>query len=157
MLPVFCYSYYASAASFPVGPPRIVPPLKRQRLMASSTRNNKTNQSQKSSTVPPLDQLKVYSKYRTIWIMHAKLSGAGAAAEGSRDVINDGRREKPWLFGYIKKLTFFWRGGQAKIANKAEDVQILMQFCKAPAHFLPTVIFIKKKKRKSMLFQQKEK
>lgn len=78
--------------------------------MASSTRNNKTNQSQKANTVPPLDQLKVYSKYRTIWIMHAKLSNPGAAAEVSRDVINDGRREKLWLFGYIKKSTFSCTG-----------------------------------------------
>lgn len=57
----FCYSYYASTA-FPVGPGRIVPPLKRQRLMTSSTRNGKTNQIQKVMTVPPLEQLKVYSK-----------------------------------------------------------------------------------------------
>lgn len=52
-------SYYASTA-FPVGPPRLVPPLKRQRLMTSTTRN-KTNQSAKSNSTPPLDQLKVYS------------------------------------------------------------------------------------------------
>ncbi|KRT84269.1 hypothetical protein AMK59_1140, partial [Oryctes borbonicus] len=52
-------SYYASTA-FPVGPPRLVPPLKRQRLMTSTTRN-KTNQSTKSNSTPPLDQLKVYS------------------------------------------------------------------------------------------------
>jgi hypothetical protein len=52
-------SYYAST-SFPVGPSRLVPPIKRQRLMTTA-RNGKNNQSQKTSTVPPLDQLKVYS------------------------------------------------------------------------------------------------
>ncbi|XP_071050595.1 heterogeneous nuclear ribonucleoprotein C [Onthophagus taurus] len=52
-------SYYASTA-FPVGPPRLVPPLKRQRLMTSTARN-KTNQSTKANVTPPLDQLKVYS------------------------------------------------------------------------------------------------
>lgn len=57
---LFLCSYYASTA-FPVGPPRLVPPLKRQRLMSSTTRN-KSNQSTKSNSTPPLDQLKVYSK-----------------------------------------------------------------------------------------------
>ncbi|XP_064212006.1 heterogeneous nuclear ribonucleoprotein C [Tribolium castaneum] len=52
-------SYYAST-SFPVGPSRLVPPIKRQRLMTTA-RNGKNNQSQKTTTVPPLDQLKVYS------------------------------------------------------------------------------------------------
>ncbi|XP_044744896.1 uncharacterized protein LOC123306806 [Coccinella septempunctata] len=52
-------SYYAST-SFPVGPPRLVPPIKRQRLMTSTVRNGKSNQSQKT-TLPPLDQLKIYS------------------------------------------------------------------------------------------------
>ncbi|XP_056631637.1 heterogeneous nuclear ribonucleoprotein C [Diorhabda carinulata] len=51
-------SYYASTA-FPVGPTRLVPPIKRQRLM-TTTRNGK-NQSQKTTIIPPLDQLKVYS------------------------------------------------------------------------------------------------
>ncbi|XP_076263430.1 heterogeneous nuclear ribonucleoprotein C-like 3 isoform X2 [Rhynchophorus ferrugineus] len=53
-------SYYASTA-FPVGPTRIIPPLKRQRLMTTSSRNGKTSQVQKNSTVASLDQLKVYS------------------------------------------------------------------------------------------------
>ncbi|XP_072400071.1 uncharacterized protein [Diabrotica undecimpunctata] len=51
-------SYYASTA-FPVGPTRLVPPIKRQRLM-TTTRNGK-NQLQKTTSIPPLDQLKVYS------------------------------------------------------------------------------------------------
>ncbi|CAG9864588.1 unnamed protein product [Phyllotreta striolata] len=52
-------SYYASTA-FHVGPTRLVPPIKRQRLM-TTTRNGK-NQSQKMTvTIPPLDQLKIYS------------------------------------------------------------------------------------------------
>ncbi|CAH1129369.1 unnamed protein product [Ceutorhynchus assimilis] len=54
-------SYYASTA-FPVGPTRIVPPLKRQRLMASTARNGKNNHTIKATTpVPPLEQLKIYS------------------------------------------------------------------------------------------------
>ncbi|KAL1501716.1 hypothetical protein ABEB36_006996 [Hypothenemus hampei] len=53
-------SYYASTA-FPMGPTRIVPPLKRQRLMTTNSRNSKNNQLQKTIAVPPLDQLKVYS------------------------------------------------------------------------------------------------
>ncbi|XP_060519642.1 heterogeneous nuclear ribonucleoprotein C-like 1 isoform X2 [Cylas formicarius] len=52
-------SYYASTA-FPVGPTRLVPPIKRQRLMTTA-RNGKTSQSQKCTAIPPLDQLKVYS------------------------------------------------------------------------------------------------
>ncbi|KAK9885970.1 hypothetical protein WA026_013847 [Henosepilachna vigintioctopunctata] len=56
---LFNKAYYAST-SFPVGPPRLVPPIKRQRLMTSTVRNGKSNQSQKT-TVPPLDQLKIYS------------------------------------------------------------------------------------------------
>jgi hypothetical protein len=59
-------SYYAST-SFPVGPSRLVPPIKRQRLMTTA-RNGKNNQSQKTSTVPPLDQLKVYSKFTRLII-----------------------------------------------------------------------------------------
>ncbi|XP_066149274.1 heterogeneous nuclear ribonucleoprotein C-like 1 isoform X2 [Euwallacea fornicatus] len=53
-------SYYASTA-FPVGPARIVPPLKRQRLMSATTRNGKIGQIQKCTSIPSLDQLKVYS------------------------------------------------------------------------------------------------
>lgn len=53
-------SYYASTA-FPVGPPRLVPPLKRQRLMATSPRTNKSNQPAKTKEIPPVDQLKIYS------------------------------------------------------------------------------------------------
>uniref|UniRef100_A0AAR5Q900 RRM domain-containing protein n=1 Tax=Dendroctonus ponderosae TaxID=77166 RepID=A0AAR5Q900_DENPD len=53
-------SYYASTA-FPIGPTRLAPPIKRQRLMAASARNGKTCQIQKSTLVPPLDQFKVYS------------------------------------------------------------------------------------------------
>ncbi|XP_049819467.1 heterogeneous nuclear ribonucleoprotein C isoform X2 [Aethina tumida] len=52
-------SYYASTA-FPVAPTRLVPPIKRQRLMTTA-RNGKNNQSQKTTSIPPLDQLKVYS------------------------------------------------------------------------------------------------
>lgn len=51
-------SYYASS-SFAVGPPRVAPPMKRPRLMSSG--RNKTKETQKSTNVPPLDQLKVYS------------------------------------------------------------------------------------------------
>jgi hypothetical protein len=50
-----------------VGPSRLVPPIKRQRLMTTA-RNGKNNQSQKTSTVPPLDQLKVYSKFTRLII-----------------------------------------------------------------------------------------
>ncbi|XP_017779294.1 PREDICTED: uncharacterized protein LOC108564707 isoform X2 [Nicrophorus vespilloides] len=54
-------SYYASTA-FPVGPPRLVPPIKRQRLMTASPRSNKSNnQTTKNKEIPPVDQLKVYS------------------------------------------------------------------------------------------------
>ncbi|GLV45585.1 uncharacterized protein CBL_02605 [Carabus blaptoides fortunei] len=54
-------SYYAST-SFPVGPPRLVPPLKRPRLMTTPGRNGKTNHTQKSMTAPTsIDQLKIYS------------------------------------------------------------------------------------------------
>ncbi|CAH0547506.1 unnamed protein product [Brassicogethes aeneus] len=55
----FICSYYASTA-FPVAPTRLVPPIKRQRLMTTA-RNGKNNQSQKTTSIPPLDQLKVYS------------------------------------------------------------------------------------------------
>ncbi|XP_025836163.1 heterogeneous nuclear ribonucleoprotein C isoform X2 [Agrilus planipennis] len=51
-------SYYASSP-FPIGPPRVVPPMKRPRLM--STGRNKSKESKKSFTLPPLDQLKTYS------------------------------------------------------------------------------------------------
>ncbi|KAF2883867.1 hypothetical protein ILUMI_22306, partial [Ignelater luminosus] len=51
-------SYYASS-SFAVGPPRVAPPMKRPRLMSSG--RNKTKESQKAVTIPPFDQLKVYS------------------------------------------------------------------------------------------------
>lgn len=57
----FICSYYASTA-FPVAPTRLVPPIKRQRLMTTA-RNGKNNQSQKTTSIPPLDQLKVYSKF----------------------------------------------------------------------------------------------
>lgn len=53
-------SYYASTA-FPVGPTRIIPPLKRQRLMTTSVRNGKSSQAQKNTSLGSLDQLKVYS------------------------------------------------------------------------------------------------
>lgn len=51
-------SYYASS-SFAVGPPRVAPPLKRPRLMSSG--RNKSKDAQKTTVVPPFDQLKVYS------------------------------------------------------------------------------------------------
>ncbi|XP_050302117.1 heterogeneous nuclear ribonucleoprotein C-like 2 [Anthonomus grandis grandis] len=53
-------SYYAST-TFPVGSTRILPPLKRQRLMTSAVRNGKTNVPPKTYPLPSLDQLKVYS------------------------------------------------------------------------------------------------
>lgn len=75
----FHCSYYASATSFPVGPPRIVPPLKRQRLMAATARSAKANPPQKANTIPPLDQLKVYSKWKSKFISCVRLTGFNRA------------------------------------------------------------------------------
>lgn len=57
-----CFSYYAST-SFPVGPPRLVPPLKRPRLMTNSGRNGKATQQKNTTTTACIEQLKTYSKY----------------------------------------------------------------------------------------------
>lgn len=51
-------SYYASTP-FPAGPPRLGPPIKRQRLMPAGAKSG--NNANKAPRAPPLDQLKVYS------------------------------------------------------------------------------------------------
>nr|CAD7442008.1 unnamed protein product [Timema bartmani] len=67
-------SYYASA-SFPPGPPRLVPPLKRQRLMVPPARPvikaAVPPKQQQPST--PINQLKTYSEYRTSREMFTEL------------------------------------------------------------------------------------
>lgn len=65
----FIFSYYASTAF----PPRLAPPLKRPRLMPPARSQHPKQQKQQpaanTTTVPDLNQLKVYSKYHrsTFW------------------------------------------------------------------------------------------
>jgi hypothetical protein len=68
----FFSSYYASA-SFPPGPPRLVPPLKRPRLMVPPARPViKTTIPQKPQPTA-INQLKTYSKY-SLSVLRASLS-----------------------------------------------------------------------------------